>query len=88
MVVAILCGLVVVAAGGALWPQLGWRRLVRRRVVVVLDTERSISGVLFARRGCLLVLRDASTVQGERDIRFDGEVVVDRRRVLWVQVLA
>lgn len=85
--VFVVAVLVVVAGGCVVWPALVWRRLVRRRVSVVLDTERSIVGVLFARRGRLLVIREAATMQGDREVRFDGEVVVDRGRILWIQVL-
>lgn len=76
-----------VAVGAVVRQRLVWRRVVRCRVVVVLDTERSVSGVLFDRRGALLVLRDASIMEGGTVVRFDGEVVVERRRVLWLQVV-
>lgn len=87
MVIAIVSGFMLVLAGSVVVWGRSWRRLVRRRVVVVLDTERTLNGVLWRHRGGLLVLRDASTLQGERQVRFDGDVVVDRRTVQWLQVL-
>lgn len=68
-------------------PWWAWRRVVRRRVVVVLDNERVIEGVLWARRGPLMVLRDASVHDQGRQTPADGELVVDRARVQWVQVV-
>lgn len=79
--------LAVAAAVVVVWLRLSWRRVVRRRVSVVIDSDRTFIGVLWARRGTLLVLRDASTVDDGKSIRFDGEVIVDRARVQWVQVL-
>ena len=88
MLIAVASAVVVVAVlVGALAPRLAWRRLVRRRVVVVLDNERVIEGVLWARRGSLMVLRDASVHEQGRQTAADGELVIDRSRVQWVQVV-
>nr|BEK68847.1 hypothetical protein KPHV_60740 [Kitasatospora purpeofusca] len=66
-----------------------WRRTaVRKRVVVNLD-GKAFRGVLWARRGPLLVLRDAELLEAGREPqRVDGEIVVERARVEFVQVLA
>ncbi|MFF9554583.1 hypothetical protein ACF1DY_01945 [Streptomyces albus] len=66
-----------------------WRRTaVRRRVVVNLD-GRAFEGVLWAQRGPLLVLRDARLLEPGREPQaVDGEVVVERARVEFTQVLA
>ena len=63
-----------------------WRWLVRRRVLVVMG-DRTIEGVLWARRGGLLVLRDAAILSAGQRVGVDGEMVIDRSRVEWVQVL-
>lgn len=64
-----------------------WRGLVRRRVVVNLP-ERSFEGVLWARRGPLLVLRNAQLLEpGAQPQPVDGEIVVERARVEFIQVV-
>lgn len=65
-----------------------WRRTaVRRKVIVNLLSGEAFSGVLWARRGPLLVLRNAELLeQGASPTPVDGEVVVERSRVSWVQV--
>lgn len=81
-------GAVVVLALAAIsvraWP---WAPVLRRRVVVVTLDERTIEGVLFARRGPLLVLRDAHVHHQGQRVPADGELVIERARVAWVQVL-
>ncbi|MFI0914316.1 hypothetical protein [Streptomyces abikoensis] len=52
-------------------------------------TDKAFRGVLWAQRGPLLVLRDAELLEAGRDPqRVDGEVVVERSRVEFTQVLA
>lgn len=87
MAVVILAGLVAVLLAVVVWSLVAWRWLVRRRVVVVLEGERSVAGMLWARRGALLVLRQASITQGGKELPLDGDVVVERGRVQWIQVL-
>lgn len=60
---------------------------LRRRVVVNLDTGDAFRGVLWARKGPLLVLRDVEAVIANGSMPIDGEVVVERARVSFVQVL-
>lgn len=66
-----------------------WRRTaVRRRVVVNLD-GKAFSGILWAKRGPLLVLRDAQLMHpGAAAVPVDGEVVIERRAVEFIQVVA
>ncbi|GGP55995.1 hypothetical protein [Streptomyces abikoensis] len=66
-----------------------WRRTAVRRRVVVNLADKAFRGVLWAQRGPLLVLRDAELLEAGRDPqRVDGEVVVERSRVEFTQVLA
>ena len=83
-----LCGLLAVFAVVAGIVAVRWSRTaVRRRVVVNLGDE-AVDGVLWARRGRLLVLRDARLlVPGREPTVMDGDVIVDRDRVQWVQAL-
>ncbi|MFF1709309.1 hypothetical protein [Streptomyces sp. NPDC058268] len=61
---------------------------MRKRVVVNL-ADKAFSGVLWAQRGPLLVLRDVELLEAGREAsRVDGEVVVERSRVEFTQVLA
>lgn len=63
------------------------RTLLHRRVVINLTTGRSFTGLLWAKRGPLLVLRDASMRESGQAFPLDGEVVVERHTVEFVQVL-
>lgn len=67
---------------------LGFRRsLVRRTVVVNLTTGRAFSGVLWAQRGPLIVLRNVIMHEpGTAAAEVDGEVVVERSAVEFIQV--
>lgn len=66
-----------------------WRRTAVRRRVVVNLADKAFDGVLWAKRGPLLVLRDARLLEAGREPQpIDGEVVIERGRVEFVQVLA
>ncbi|WP_338683932.1 hypothetical protein QD712_25805 [Streptomyces acidiscabies] len=65
-----------------------WRRTAVRKRVVVNLSDKAFSGVLWAQRGPLLVLRDVELLEAGREAqRVDGEVVVERSRVEFTQVL-
>lgn len=65
-----------------------WRRTAVRKRVVVNLADKAFDGVLWAKRGPLLVLRDASLLEAGREPqRIDGEVVIERSRVEFMQVL-
>lgn len=62
-------------------------RLTRRTVVVHMTTGASVRGVLAgAYRDCL-VLDHAAYLASEAIERVDGEIIVPRERVAWLQVL-
>lgn len=66
----------------------GWRRsALRRRVIVNLVGGGAIRGVLYAQRGPLLVLKNAELLEPNGPRKVDGDVVVERVRVDFVQVL-
>lgn len=66
-----------------------WRRTAVRKRVVVNLADKAFSGVLWAQRGPLLVLRDVELLEAGREAaRVDGEVVVERSRIEFTQVLA
>lgn len=71
------------------WPIVGQvrnsRLLLRRRVVVNLHTGETIAGVLWARRGPMLVLRQASVIVGGNQQPMDGEAIVDSAHVSFIQ---
>jgi hypothetical protein len=65
----------------------GWRTLRRRAMIVNLDTGRSFEGVLYSTSGSLLVLRNARALEpGQQAVPMDGELVVDRSRVEFLQL--
>ncbi|GGJ86850.1 hypothetical protein GCM10011583_18040 [Streptomyces camponoticapitis] len=66
-----------------------WRRTAVRKRVVVNLADKAFDGVLWAKRGPLLVLRDAILLEAGREPqRIDGEIVIERSRVEFMQVLA
>ena len=66
-----------------------WGRLYGRRVVIALRSGQSIDGVLVARRaGCFFVKAAQVLDPGASGaVPADGEVVVERSQVDFVQVL-
>lgn len=63
------------------------RLALRRRVVVNKHDGTALDGVLWARRGRTLVLKNALLLQtGLEPAPIDGEVLVDRDNVDFVQV--
>lgn len=66
-----------------------WRRTAVRKRVVVNLADKAFAGVLWAKRGPLLVLRDVELLEAGRVAqRVDGEVVIERAKVEFTQVLA
>lgn len=66
-----------------------WRRTAVRKRVVVNLADKAFSGILWAKRGPLLVLRDVELLEAGRAPQpVDGEVVIERARVEFMQVLA
>jgi hypothetical protein len=65
-----------------------WRRTAVRKGVVVNLADKAFSGILWAQRGPLLVLRDVELLEaGRAPQKVDGEVVIERSRVQFTQVL-
>jgi hypothetical protein len=65
-----------------------WRRTAVRKGVVVNLADKAFSGILWAQRGPLLVLRDVELLEaGRAPQKVDGEVVIERSRVQFIQVL-
>ncbi|MFE7566215.1 hypothetical protein ACFU76_04515 [Streptomyces sp. NPDC057539] len=59
---------------------------MRKRVIVNLE-DKAFAGVLWAKRGPLLVLKDVTLMQhGAADTPMDGEVLVERSKVDFIQV--
>lgn len=66
-----------------------YRRLaVNRRVLVNLTTGNALQGVLWDDRGPLIVLRDVALHTAEGHSPVDGEVIVERDRIEFVQVVS
>ncbi|WP_394621291.1 hypothetical protein JNUCC0626_20000 [Lentzea sp. JNUCC 0626] len=64
-----------------------FRRLVRKRVVIN-QADQAFAGILWAQRGPLLVLRNAELLQpGTAPQPMDGEVVVERHSVHFIQIV-
>lgn len=89
MVGLFLCAVTICAAWFVARALLGQDRVrVRRRVLVNLDTGRTFAGVLWCKTGDWLVLREAEMIErGKAAVPVDGETVIERARVEFVQVL-
>jgi hypothetical protein len=60
---------------------------VRRRALVNLTSGAAFDAVLWAKRGPLLVLRDVTLLEPDAEpATLDGEIVVERDRVSFIQV--
>jgi hypothetical protein len=66
---------------------LAYRRTAVHRRVIVNFSDKAFDAILWAQRGPLLVLREARLLQpGAEPVQMDGEVVVERSRVEFIQV--
>lgn len=67
-----------------------WRRtLLRHRIVVNLSTGRALEGLLWAKRGRLIILRDTQMLEsGAEAAPVDGEIVIESDRVEFYQVVS
>lgn len=63
-----------------------YRDLVARRVVVNLTTGKAFHGVIWSEQRELLVLRDVTLLEDGQETRVDGEVVIERDRIDFIQV--
>lgn len=71
-----------------MWSWFPWRRTAVRKRVVVNLSDKAFTGILWAKRGPLLVLKDVVLMQhGAADTPMDGEVIVERSRVDFIQVM-
>jgi hypothetical protein len=68
------------SVGARRWP-------TRRHVVVNLEDGRALDGILYAKRGPLLELRNAQLFQpGSKPVPVDGAVIVERPKITFIQI--
>jgi aspartyl aminopeptidase len=91
---ALIAGLVVVmvlvfvAGGIGAARRWVWRPLIAGRVIVQLDNDMAVSGLLVERRGSLLMLADAQIhTAKQQPVKADGRAIIERSRVLWIQAV-
>lgn len=85
LVVALLVGILAAAVSARRWV---WRPFIAGRVIVQLDSDHAVSGVLVERRGPLLVLADAKVhAPNHPPVPADGRAVIEHARVLWIQAV-
>ena len=60
----------------------------KQTVICNTKTGRTFRGVLWCKRGPLLVLRDAQLLDGAAVLPMDGDVIVERDNVDFLQVTA
>lgn len=83
---------VLVIAGGVAWHliDVAWSRrlVVRRRVLVQLDTGRAVVGTLWTTKANRIVIKNAELFEpGTEPTKMDGDVVIERARVEYVQAV-
>lgn len=93
MEITILLAAFLLLAGVVVWHAtervLDRRVALRRRVVVNLADERAIAGVLWRRYRSVVVLRGAQMHEPGNDaVSMDGDVVIERDRVMFMQIAA
>jgi len=59
----------------------------KARVLVTTKDDQTFRGLLWAKRGPVVVLRETSLFAGGNESKLDGEVVVERRNVSYYQRL-
>jgi len=65
-----------------------FRSVVHRRVVVNLWSGTAISGLVVKTHRSYCVIKDATVIEpGSEPARVDGEIIVDRRQVDYIQAL-
>ena len=90
MVTALIALIVVLLVLVAILAAEMWSLPRRRHRVLVnlLHDEGTIDGVLWNRRGSWLVVKDARLLRMNGDaVAIDGEAVIDKARVSFIQVL-
>lgn len=86
--VAVVVGTVLAFVTYAVLNAWAGRRLaVRRRVMVTTIPGAAFHGILWARRGPWLILRDVTVHSDGQAVPADGEVIIDRRVVLFIQAV-
>ena len=71
-----------------IWQRLFQRFPTLRRVIVNTKTDRSFRGVIWRKRAGYLVLRDVEMLKPRGEtVRVDGEVLIERSNVDFIQVV-
>jgi hypothetical protein len=66
-----------------------WKKIAVHKRVIVNTNEHAFSGILYKQAGPLLVLRDAQLLEpGLPPTPVHGEVVIERSRVEFIQVVS
>jgi hypothetical protein len=83
-----ICVLLACATAILLYELHGMPRLRRRCIVNLRGTDDSIEGLLWSRRGRWVLLKDARLLRANGTIDpADGEILIDRDQVGFLQVL-
>lgn len=65
-----------------------YRDMLATTVIVNLTTDKAFRGILWSEHRELLMLRDATLLEHGQETPVDGEVVVERTRIDFIQVLS
>lgn len=88
MTIALIFACVVLTAAlvMAVRDVLPWRAVTKRTVLVTAMDEQTVRGVLLRRSGPLLTIANAEILVDGGFVPADGRIVIERARVLWIQV--
>lgn len=87
--VLLFAAVVIVALSGLAWwwrPEMIVRRLLRRSCVLTLHDGQSFAGLLWAADRRVVVLRNARLMAAGNEVPVDGELVVERSEIAFMQL--
>lgn len=62
-----------------------YKALIADRVIVNLRSGKAFGGIVWEEHHDLLVLRDVRLLESDREVLLDGEVVLDRAQIEFIQ---
>lgn len=85
-IIPLIVALVVVSVVALVTHWWTWKPVVKQRVLLQTDSDVTFAGVVLSRRGQLLVLGNVTISAAGQSHHADGVVIVERSRVMWMQV--
>lgn len=92
-VAAVVALVLAASVAAAIWYRITWQErhpAIGRRVLISLEGEAAgVRGLIRLQRGEFLIVSAAEVcAAGEEPTRVGGDLILERRRILWVQLLS